>query len=98
MPLMNIRLARIHLVATLTLACASTAHADDALTTEATELGEALGRLDQSFEFHGLRSGHGSTRVGGSRYDDRPNPPAQTLPQLPPATGASLSNSDERTR
>ncbi len=32
----------------------------------------ALESLNQSYAYHGLRSGHGSAVVGGSRYQDWP--------------------------
>lgn len=45
--------------------------ADDAVNAEASDLGQALERIDQSFTYHGLRSGHGSASVGGAQFRDR---------------------------
>lgn len=40
---------------------------------EAQDAAEALGQLDQSYAYHGLRSGHGSAVVGGSSFGDAPD-------------------------
>ncbi len=40
---------------------------------EAEDAAEALGQLDQSYAYHGLRSGHGSAIVGGSSFGDAPD-------------------------
>ncbi|MBB87978.1 hypothetical protein [Abyssibacter sp.] len=62
----------------------------DVVTTEAEDLAEALEQLDQSFQYPGLRSGHGTATVGGARYRDQPTPQpgpvsaptGQGLPQI----------------
>lgn len=73
------------------------AAAQEALNNEAEELQSALENVDQSYEYLGLQSGHGSARVGGSRYTDpataphrppvRTAPPTEALPpkQTPPS-------------
>ncbi len=42
----------------------------DAQTAEAKDVAEALGSQDQSYVYHGLRAGHGSAAVAGSRFRD----------------------------
>lgn len=47
-------------------------HADTgAAQEEAAQLGQALRQIDQSYQYQGLRSGHGSASVGGSAYRDQ---------------------------
>lgn len=89
MPLPRILLCTLGLA--FGLSSSGIAAAQDALSTEAEELQSALENVDQSYEYLGLQSGHGSARVGGSRYTDpataRSRPPARTtLPAevLPP--------------
>lgn len=42
----------------------------DSINAESEDLAEAIGSLDQSFAYDGLRSGSGSARVGGSGFVD----------------------------
>lgn len=42
----------------------------DAQIAEAEDVAEAIGSMDQGYYYSGLRSGHGSAAVAGSRYRD----------------------------
>lgn len=49
----------------------SQALATEHVNAEAEDINEAIGSLDQSYGYNGLRSGHGSAYVAGSGYRDR---------------------------
>ncbi|WP_372765044.1 hypothetical protein [Litorivivens sp.] len=42
----------------------------DSVLAEAEDVAESIGSLNQSYYYSGLRSGHGSARVGGSAFRD----------------------------
>lgn len=71
----------------LTLAAAGAA-ADEALTAEAEDVAEALGRLDQGYVLRGLRTGHGTAAVQGSSFRDAPDTAAGNhRPAVPKGDG-----------
>ncbi len=50
--------------------------ADEAIKAEAQDVANAIGKLDQSYLYRGLRSGHHSARVEGSSFGDRKDAPS----------------------
>ncbi len=45
----------------------------DAQTAEIADLAEAVGAVDQSYSYRGLRAGHGGASVAGSSFRDTPD-------------------------
>ncbi len=59
----------------------------NAHASEAEDGAEALGQLDQSYAFHGLRTGHRSAIVAGSSFGDAPDRAAgDGVVRIPPGS------------